>query len=233
VAGLAAAAIAAGVVGSWRSGGLVRVLVETPPAGRTTIEALRAYLETYGAAAPIVYVLAVTIEVLAAPIPGTLLYAPAGAIFGGLVGGTLSLAGNVAGASIAAAAARWAGAPWMARAAPGARLTELRNRLQGRGGWLVFFLRLNPLTSSDLVSYAAGLAGVPVRQVALGTLAGMIPQCYAQAYVADALFAWLPSGPWFVAASVAGAALVAWFAVSRSASSSGSSRSSTSGPPRD
>ena len=54
--------------------------------------------------------------------------------------------------------------------------------------WLVFLLRLNPLTSSDLVSYAAGLTHLPTWQLMLATLAGMAPLCFAQAYFADQNF---------------------------------------------
>jgi uncharacterized membrane protein YdjX (TVP38/TMEM64 family) len=68
--------------------------------------------------------------------------------------------------------------------------------------------RLNPLTSADLVSYAAGLANMPVRHVALGTLFGMLPHCYLQAYLAQRLFETLPSAAWLVA----GACLVTAFA---------------------
>ena len=70
-------------------------------------------------------------------------------------------------------------------------LARLQERLASRGAWVVFLLRVNPFTSSDLVSYAAGLAGVKPHQVALGTLAGMAPLCYAQAYLAQSIFEWL------------------------------------------
>ena len=50
----------------------------------------------------------------------------------------------------------------------------------------------NPLTSSDLVSYAAGLVGIAPWKVFVGTLAGMAPLCYAQAYLADRLLRLLP-----------------------------------------
>jgi uncharacterized membrane protein YdjX (TVP38/TMEM64 family) len=142
--------------------------------------------------APVAYVAAVTVEVLVAPIPGTLLYAPAGAIFGGLAGGTLSLIGNVAGAAIAAWLGRALGASWVARRLAGRDAQALRDRLARQGVWVVFLLRVNPLTSSDIVSYAAGAFGVPVRRVALGTLAGMAPLCYLQAYLAATLFELLP-----------------------------------------
>jgi uncharacterized membrane protein YdjX (TVP38/TMEM64 family) len=58
--------------------------------------------------------------------------------------------------------------------------------------WLILLLRVNPLTSSDLVSYAAGLAGIPVWKVMLGTLPGMAPLCWAQAYLADGILRAVP-----------------------------------------
>ena len=90
-------------------------------------------------------------------------------------------------------------------------LAAYRQRVVARGAWIVFLLRVNPLTSSDLVSYAAGLAGVPAWKVAAGTFAGMAPLCYAQAYLADRLFRVLPGSLWIIAGlGVAYAGAVIW-----------------------
>jgi uncharacterized membrane protein YdjX (TVP38/TMEM64 family) len=134
---------------------------------------------------------------MVAPIPGTLLYAPGGAIFGGALGGTLSLAGNVIGATLACAVARLF-EDRVAHAVAAGRLERYRGVIVTRAIWLVFLLRVNPLTSSDLVSYAAGLFGVPPWKVAIGTLAGMAPLCYAQAYLADRVFRIMPGSSWIV-----------------------------------
>lgn len=184
--------VACWAIWSYRTGGLAYVLASLTTTGRPEMDTLRDYVLSWGLFAPVVYVTAVIIEVLVAPVPGTLLYAPAGAIFGGLVGGTLSLIGNVAGAAIAAWLGRVLGEAWIARRLAGRDLLALRDRLVGRGLWVVFLLRVNPLTSSDLVSYAAGAFGVPVRHVALATLAGMAPLCYLQAYLAATIFELLP-----------------------------------------
>ena len=178
------------------------MLLVPPADGGTTLDALRVYVLGWGMWAPLVYIAAVTVEVLVAPIPGTLLYAPAGAIFGGFIGGTLSLIGNVTGAAIACWLAATFGSrfgeDWVKRHNESGQLTRLHAQLQSRGVWVIALLRLNPLTSSDLVSYVAGLAGIPVRQVAAGTFLGMLPQCYLQAYLAQTLFEALPSGPWVI-----------------------------------
>jgi uncharacterized membrane protein YdjX (TVP38/TMEM64 family) len=188
----------------------MQILLAPQADGVARIDALRTYVHGWGLWAPAVYVLVVIVEVLIAPIPGTLLYAPAGAIWGGLMGGTLSLAGNVTGATIACWLSGTFGERFASLGGPAGRLATLRARLQARGAWLIFLLRLNPLTSSDLVSYAAGLAGVPPRQVFIGTLAGMIPHCYAQSFLAEALFRVLPSGPLAIVFLLACATVVAF-----------------------
>ncbi|MGC3971176.1 MAG: hypothetical protein QM775_28710 [Pirellulales bacterium] len=71
---------------------------------------LQEFFRSYGAWAPLLYVGFVTIEVVVAPIPGLILYAPGGMIFGPLVGGALALVGNTLGAGLAATIARRLGA---------------------------------------------------------------------------------------------------------------------------
>jgi uncharacterized membrane protein YdjX (TVP38/TMEM64 family) len=210
---VALAAAAGWAAYSYATGGLMFALAASDLRAADSLEPLRAHLAAWGRLAPLVYVAAVIVEVMLAPIPGTLLYAPAGALFGGGLGGTLSLAGNVIGATLACLVASLFGERLTRRLDSGG-LAGYRRRLANRGGWIVFLLRVNPLTSSDLVSYAAGLAGVPAWKVAAGTLAGMAPLCYAQAYLADRLFRMLPGSIWVLAAlGVAYAAVVLWVVV--------------------
>ena len=195
---------------SYRSGGLVFALFEATRDSNQSLEILRQYLARWGALGPVAYVLLVIVEVLVAPLPGTLLYAPGGAIFGGFLGGSLSLAGNVIGAGLACLIARFWGEP-VTRALDSPRFISIRKALADRALWLILLLRVNPLTSSDLVSYAAGLVGVPVWKVVVGTLLGMAPLCYAQSYVAERFFRVLPGSLWVVVALGVGyAAAVVW-----------------------
>jgi len=182
-----------GALFSYLTSGLVYVLVAGTPDQGPWLERVRAAAANWGRLAPIVYVLVVIVEVVVAPIPGALLYAPGGAIFGGFVGGTLSLIGNVIGAALCCALGGWIGERVLPQGAEAASANHLRARLRERGIWVVMLLRANPLTSSDLVSYAAGVAGVPPWKVAVGTL-GMAPLCYIQAYFAEQVFTLVP-GP--------------------------------------
>jgi len=204
VAVVAFGAAIAVAIWSYVTGGTVRVLVDSAGSlgdSAQALDALRAALDRWGRLAPAVYVAAVVIEVLVAPIPGTLLYAPAGALFGGLLGGTLSLIGNTIGAAIACGVGSALGERALAQRIEGTRLATYRDAIRERGLWVVLLLRINPLTSSDLVSYLAGAVGVPVWRVALGTFIGMAPLCYAQAYLAEQIFAVLPGGVYLLAAA--------------------------------
>ncbi len=184
---------------SWWTGGMVRLMLDSAGSlgdNEAALESLRQVLAQWGPLAPAVYVTAVVVEVLVAPIPGTLLYAPAGALFGGFMGGVLSLTGNTIGAAIACAVGRSLGEQAVARRLEGSRLATHLEAIRARGLWVILLLRLNPLTSSDMVSYTAGALGVPVSRVALGTFIGMAPLCFAQAYLAEQIFRVLPGAIW-------------------------------------
>jgi uncharacterized membrane protein YdjX (TVP38/TMEM64 family) len=177
---------------SYATDGIVWVLVRSGATAEEKVAALRAFFDRFGIAAPLVYVGFVTVEVVAAPLPGTMLYAPGGVIFGGFWGGLLSLAGNVLGAGVACLLMRVflgeRAEKYLARSA----LAPYEASINRRGAWVIFLLRVNPLTSSDLVSYAAGLTHLSVWKVMLATLAGMAPLCFAQAYLAEGLLTAFP-----------------------------------------
>lgn len=192
VAIFALAAVCGLLAWSYATAGIVHVLLDSSNSATGKVAALRAFFDRFGAAAPLAYVGFVTLEVVVAPIPGTMLYAPGGVLFGGFQGGLLSLTGNVIGAGIACQLMRTFfgehAEQYLARSA----LAPYEARITQRGAWVVFLLRVNPLTSSDLVSYAAGLTRLHVGKVMLGTLAGMAPLCFGQAYLAEGLLTAIP-----------------------------------------
>jgi len=181
-----------GCAWSFASGGIMRTLLAPGVAGESRLAGVRDYFESWGAAGPLAYMVVVIVEVVLAPIPGTLLYLPGGVIFGWFVGGMASLAGNVIGAGLACqimrSLARSRIEPYLEKS----ELSRYETVLETRGLWIVFLLRVNPLTSSDLVSYAAGLTRVPAWKVMGGTLLGMAPLCFIQAYFAQEVFTIFP-----------------------------------------
>lgn len=177
---------------SWQAEGIVFDLLRSDQSAAWKVERLQAFFEACGPLAPLVYVAFVTIEVVVAPIPGLMLYAPGGVVFGGFVGGLLALIGNVLGAGIACGITRTVGSNWLTRVFPEDSLEKAQTELDRRGSWLIFLLRVNPLTSSDLVSYAAGFTRIPTWKVMFATMLGMAPLCFAQAWLAENLFVAYP-----------------------------------------
>lgn len=191
IAFLVAAAFVLIAAASYYTEGFIWALFQDATAGQR-VDLIKAYFEQFGSWGPLAYLVAVTIEVVVAPIPGTALYLPGGAIFGWFVGGTMSLLGNVIGAGIACTISRYALAGAMTTKNP--QFVALKQSIEERGVLVIFLLRLNPLTSSDLVSYAAGTTAISASKVMAGTFLGMLPLCYVQAYFADELihaFPWL------------------------------------------
>ena len=189
---LLALLMVAGVVWSYASGGLVATLLYTGIEAQDKLAALKEFFHGFGWAAPAVYVLFVTVEVVVAPLPGAMLYAPGGIIFGGFWGGLLSTLGNTLGAGVACWVMRVFGQRWIHRLEQNERWQEVMAKVESRGLWIVALLRVNPLTSSDIVSYAAGLTSIPVWKVMAGTALGMAPLCFAQSYLADELLTAFP-----------------------------------------
>ena len=153
---------------SWAAGGLVHVLLAPEISAEAKLIHVREFFHSWGPAAPLVYFVFVMVEVVIAPVPGAMLYAPGGVIFGGFVGGTLSLLGNVAGAGLSCMLVRWIGGSRITHWFERGKLRETGRLIEKRGLWIILLLRLNPLTSSDLVSYAAGFTSIRVWKVMPG-----------------------------------------------------------------
>ncbi len=138
-------------------------------------------IEGYGAWSYIVFVLIVIAEILAAPIPGLIIYTAGGIIFGVWLGGTLALIGNIIGASIAFFLARKFGDNFSFD------IDEKKQKLIDKfsdkyGGYTMFLLRVNPFTSTDIFSYLAGFTKMKYFKFILGTTLGLAPFVYLQAY---------------------------------------------------
>ena len=189
---------------SYRSQGLASTLLNLSLPNDQKLVAIRDAFHAWGSLAPLAYLVLVTGEVVIAPIPGTLLYLPGGMLFGGFWGGTLAMAGNTIGAGISCQLMRsLLGVNARERIAQQRFFRLNRNRIERHGIAIIVLLRLNPLTSSDLVSYAAGTTEIPVHHVMIGTMIGIAPLCYIQAYMSITLFEWFPWLIWPFAAMVA------------------------------
>jgi uncharacterized membrane protein YdjX (TVP38/TMEM64 family) len=133
-----------------------------------------AWVDSLGWWGPLVFAACYALAVTAL-VPGSVLNASAGALFGVAVGVGSVLVGATAGAALSFALARALGRPAVARYAGSGRLARLDAYLSRRAFESVLVLRMVGLFPFGVVNYGAGVAGVRFAPYIAGTFAGIIP----------------------------------------------------------
>jgi uncharacterized membrane protein YdjX (TVP38/TMEM64 family) len=119
---------------------------------------IRAWVESWGAAAPLVFMAIQAAQVIVFAIPGEVVQIAGGYLFGGGVGILLSVAGIGAGSTAAFFLSRLLGRPFVAAVIPAAQLQRMEKLLESRSSRIVFFvLFLVPGIPKDILCYIAGL----------------------------------------------------------------------------
>ncbi len=119
-------------------------------------------------------------------LPATPFTLAGGAIFGTVLGSVLNWCGAVLGAMGSFTLAKVLGRDALRRLL-GTRADTLDGLVE-RGGFATMFrLRLLPVVPFNVLSFAAGIAGVRVRDYALGTALGIVPGTIVYTYFADSL----------------------------------------------
>jgi uncharacterized membrane protein YdjX (TVP38/TMEM64 family) len=141
------------------------------------VEDVRRTVAATGPAAPLTYI--VVAAVLAAVfVPGPILAAGSGVLFGPVLGVFVTLGATVGTAIIASLIGRRAGRD-SARALLGPeRADRLDGLIDRRGLWAVVGQRFIPGVSDALASYAFGAFGVPLWQMAVGAFIGAAPRAF-------------------------------------------------------
>jgi uncharacterized membrane protein YdjX (TVP38/TMEM64 family) len=139
------------------------------------IEEVRRAISATGPAAPLTYVV-VSAVLGALFVPGTLLAAGSGLLFGPVLGTFVTLGAAVGTAIGASLVGRRAGRD-SARALLGTKRADRIDALiERRGLWAVVGQRFVPGVSDALASYAFGAFGVPLWQMAVGSFIGSAPR---------------------------------------------------------
>lgn len=147
---------------------------------------IEALLEDLGPLAPLIYMAIMAATAVLVPIPGPPLFVIAGALFGSVLGTSYAVAGSVAGAIVAFAVARFLGREFI-ESLVGRQVVICCECSEGLLTKVVFFSRLLPLVSFDVVSYGAGLTRMRLRNFALATLLGSIPMTFVYHSVGSVL----------------------------------------------
>ena len=174
------------VVVSYTGRGVIFLMFQGGIPAEQKIENLRAYFEAWGMLAPLAYISLVVLEVVIAPLPGPLIAAPAGTIFGGFLAGVYTLIGQGVGTWIAFFIMRIFGSEFLGRGFQ-KKIKRFEKIISDRGLLIIFLLRINPLTTSDFVSYAAGLTRLRAWKCVAGTVIGYAPLAFLQTYLGNDL----------------------------------------------
>ena len=141
------------------------------------IEEVRRTVKATGPAAPLTYI-AVSAALGAIFVPGSILAASSGLLFGPVLGVFVTLGAAVGTAIVASLVGRRAGRD-SARALLGSKRADRIDALiERRGLWAVVGQRFVPGISDALASYAFGAFGVPLWQMAVGSFIGSAPRAF-------------------------------------------------------
>ncbi len=130
-----------------------------------------------GPAAPLAYV-AVSAVLGALFVPGSILAAGSGLLFGPLMGVFVTLGATVGTATVASFVGRRAGGDSTRALLGTTRADRINALIERRGLWAVVGQRFIPGISDALASYAFGAFGVPLWQMAIGTFIGSVPRAF-------------------------------------------------------
>ena len=140
------------------------------------------YIESSGLYGPIMIVLLMTLAIMVSPLPSAPIAIAAGAAYGHTWGTVYVLLGSVAGATGAFYVARYLGYDYIKKLTDNylpLKLLESQHALMG----VVFFSRLIPFLSFDVISYAAGLSALEFWRFVVATLFGIAPASFFLAHV--------------------------------------------------
>ena len=136
------------------------------------VQALKQHVQAYGWKAYVGFSLA-SVAAIAVGVPRLVLCGVAGALFGFVAGGLVSLVSSVAGSYGAFLLARWGGRDWAERKLAGAS-TGLRRLLAKPSIGSIFIARQLPLPGI-LINVMIGVLPTRHRTFLLGTFAGYLP----------------------------------------------------------
>jgi uncharacterized membrane protein YdjX (TVP38/TMEM64 family) len=147
---------------------------------------IQVWLADAGIYAPLLYMAVMAAAIVISPIPSLPLDIAAGAFFGPVLGTVYSVSGALAGAVISFTIARRLGRDLIERFLGGHVnfCTKCSDSLLTK---IIFFARLLPVVSFDVISYGAGLTKISLKKFSLATFLGMIPLTFLYNYSGSVL----------------------------------------------
>jgi uncharacterized membrane protein YdjX (TVP38/TMEM64 family) len=158
------------------------------------------WLRPLGPWMPIAFLVLLTIRPITL-LPGQLLTAVGGILFGGWKGTLLALVGSALGSTLTFVVSRKLGGRFIQRRFGTERLETLSQIARSNDFWFSFLFTLNPLVPTDPILAIAASAGARYSRTLAGTLLAIVPGTIATSYFGMALST---GHPWLVVLSVIG-----------------------------
>lgn len=157
---------------------------------KVTPETIRGWVNDFGWYAPVIYMGMFVVRPFIL-FPASVLAMAGGLAFGTWYGMLYTLIGEIIGAVLSFLLARKVGMGLFG-GKENPRFLKLERAMEKRGFTMVLMLRIAPFVPFDLVSYAAGVARVPLRAYLIATIIGTLPGTFAYNFLGAAL----TSGNW-------------------------------------
>lgn len=168
-------------------------------------EKARDLISAFGVWGPMVLILLHALQVFLAPIPGQVMGAAGGYVFGPWLGTLYSMAGVTLGSILAIALSRRYGRPLVERFVPEETLARM-DKLTAKGGlWFFLIAFLLPFFPDDALCFLAGLSSIPFPWLLAVVIVGRLPGVAASAFLGAGISR-LPS--WLLAVVLSFAALL-------------------------
>ena len=171
---------------------------------------VQGFVMRLGPWAPLAAILLHVTQVLLAPIPGQVVDAVNGYLFGTAWGTIYSLVGVIAGSSLAMALARRFGRPWAERLIKRETLERLDSYSQQRGALFFFLVFLFPFLPDDVACFLAGLTPLPLPELVVLAAVGRLPGIFVANFVGANAAALTQTQEAFFTAVLAAIALTFW-----------------------
>lgn len=139
-------------------------------------------IQSFGYWGLLIFFILIVLECVFAPFPPLIIYIAGGVVFGGFAAGIIALFANAIGAAIAFKISKIYGRNWVINHVPKQVMQKVEDYMKEYGSASIFLLRLNPLTSTDFTSYAAGLTKMNFKKFLFWTTLALAPSIFLQTY---------------------------------------------------
>ena len=171
---------------------------------------IQEFVMRFGLWAPLATILLHVAQVLLAPIPGQVIDAANGYLFGTAWGTVYSLIGVIAGSTLAMALARRFGRPWAERLIKRETLERLDGYSQQKGALFFFLVFLFPFLPDDVACFLAGLTPLPLPELVVLAALGRLPGIFVANFVGANAAALTQTQVVFFITGLAAIALAFW-----------------------